>query len=48
LIDELPVLITSENENEISLLIEYLDQLRFLMEQYSYADMVTIFGEGWS
>ena len=48
LIDELPALITSENENEISLLIEYLDQLRFLMEQYSYADMVTIFGEGWS
>lgn len=48
MIEELPNLITSEKENEIRTLIHDLDQLRFLMEQYSYADMVTIFGEGWA
>lgn len=45
---ELPSLIVTEDEGRISMFIDYLDRLRFLIEQYSYSDMVTIFGEGWS
>jgi hypothetical protein len=47
-LDDLPSLLKAEDESSLNTLIRYLDQLRSLVEQYSYSDMVAVFGEGWS
>lgn len=47
-LDELSNLLETNNESNLSQLVEYLDQLRSLIEQYSYSDTVAVFGEGWS
>lgn len=47
-LDELANLIETKDESDLSKLVEYLDQLRSLVEQYSYSDTVAVFGEGWS
>jgi hypothetical protein len=47
-LDVLPSLLNAEDESSLNTLIRYLDQLRSLVEQYSYSDMVAVFGEGWS
>ena len=47
-LDDLPSLLNAADESSLDTLIKYLDQLRSLVEQYSYSDMVAVFGEGWS
>lgn len=47
-LDDLPSLLNAEDESSLNTLVKYLDQLRSLVEQYSYSDMVAVFGEGWS
>jgi len=48
ILDDLPGLLEAEDESSLGVLVEYLDLLRSLVEQYSYSDMVAVFGEGWS
>jgi hypothetical protein len=47
-LDDLPSLLNTEDESSLNTLVKYLDHLRSLVEQYSYSDMVVVFGEGWS
>jgi hypothetical protein len=47
-LDDLSSLLDAEDDLDLTTLIHYLDGLRSLIEQYSYSDMVVVFGESWS
>lgn len=47
-LDDLPHLLEAEDESHQAVLVQYLDQLRSLVEQHAYSDMVAVFGESWS